>query len=272
MMEYMPALRQKAALLTVAMGDRKGLSAPLCLTEQEALLLLSYCREDATVQSRLDMAAPYRRVPDAYDAYPLFYLAGWLRAVKINGRPVTAFRLGDGSESERHLIGLGLLKQGPEDSWQVFSRETDGRCGERARAGDYIKLDGSGSPYPVRRDWFDRNHFQGADGALYQRSVPLLFWKAGLPIREELQFLLDTGRLSLHQEDRTRYFQARLWDADLSAASDAALLFYNLERSPNGELTDARFNFVAGDEFDAAYALIAAEPDASEGYGKETDQ
>ncbi|MCD8116524.1 MAG: hypothetical protein LUE21_05325 [Oscillospiraceae bacterium] len=271
MMEYMPALRQKAALLTASLADRKELSALPCLTEREALLLLSYGRDNSAAQTWPE-AAPYRLAPDAYAMYPLFYLAGWLRAVKKTGRPVTAFRLGDGSEPERQLIGRGLLKQGPEDSWLVFSRETDGRCGERARAGDYIKLDSSGSPYPVRRDWFERNHFQGADGALYQRPVPLLFWKAGLPIREELRFLLDTGRLSLHPGDRTQYFQARLWDTDLSAASDAALLFYNLERSPCGDLTDARFNFVAGDEFDTAYTLIAAEPDASEGHGKETDQ
>ena len=45
-------------------------------------------------------------------------------------------------------------------------------------------------------------------------------------------------------------------DADLSAAQDATLIFYSVDRDADGTITDISFNFVAKPEFDARYTLL----------------
>lgn len=44
--------------------------------------------------------------------------------------------------------------------------------------------------------------------------------------------------------------------ADLSAASDATLVFYSVDRDESGAITDISFNFVAKPEFEASYTVI----------------
>ena len=63
------------------------------------------------------------------------------------------------------------------------------------------------------------------------------------------------GRLTLKQEDPERYFNAFLWGADLSAAKDATVVFYNIDKNEEGEITDISFNFVAAKDFNENYKI-----------------
>ena len=62
--------------------------------------------------------------------------------------------------------------------------------------------------------------------------------------------------LPLPPPRRAECFSAPLWGSILTAAADAVLVIYGLERDSSGRIVDAEFNFVAKPEFDLTYSFI----------------
>ena len=160
---------------------------------------------------------------------------------------------------ETALIEEGAIRLLPDGSYALFSQEAVNGQGQIAHAGDYFKgdtLDGRHYPYPNDRDFFLSNHVHLSGDESEQRNKPLLIWQAADELCEEVRWLVDTGRLTLKPQEPDRFFNAFLWGADLSAAADATLLFYSVDRDETGAITDISFNFVAKPEFDASYAIV----------------
>jgi len=74
-------------------------------------------------------------------------------------------------------------------------------------------------------------------------------------MNEEMSWLLETGRLTLNEEDESRYFNAEQWGSPLSAAKDAALVFYEIRKNKEG-IADISFNFVENGVFRATYEIL----------------
>lgn len=180
-------------------------------------------------------------------------------AVKSKRRIVKAYPLGAGHPMEALLIEEGAIRLLPDGTYALLSQEAINGAGQIARPGDYFKvdtIDGRHYPYPNEREFFLNNHTHLAGDEYEQVNRKLLVWQAGDDPIEELRWLVDTGRLTLKPQDPVRYFNAFLWGADLSAAADATLVFYSVERDGSGAITDISFNFVARAEFEDCYVLM----------------
>lgn len=180
-------------------------------------------------------------------------------AVKSKKKIVRAYPLGAGHPMEAALIEEGAIRLLADGSYELFSQEAVNGHGQIAYAGDYFKvdtIDGKHFPYPNSRAFFLENHTPLGGDEYEQANKPLLIWQVGDARSEEVRWLVDTGRLTLKPEDPARYFNAFLWGADLSAAADATLVFYSVDRDGTGAITDISFNFVAKPEFDASYTLL----------------
>ena len=166
-----------------------------------------------------------------------------------------AWRLGDDTAMERTLLESGKLRKLPGGQYLVFSRETDSQ-GQLAQAGDYIKVDAGGFPYPNRRTAFEASHTHLGDCRYLQKVQPLLAWTCREPLGPEIRFLLESGRLRIDETDEDHYFRAFLWDAELFAARDAVVVFTQVVRDMTGAVTDARFHFLAREEFLRTYHIL----------------
>ncbi len=175
-------------------------------------------------------------------------------AVKLQGKQVRAWELGAGTEMEKTLIREGKIRK-TECGYELFSREAVNGRGQRAKGGDFFKLDSEGHPYPNDREWFLANHRHLAGDTYEQTPKPLEIWQAEDGENEGIAWLREKGRLILRKDDPERYFNAHLWGADLSAAKDAVVVFYGVDRNDAGEITDISFNFVAWEEFQRTYTL-----------------
>ena len=169
--------------------------------------------------------------------------------MKKTDSPVRACRLGEDSPLERELLKQGLLRRLPDGGWEVFSQETGTAGGQIARAGDFVKVDGSGRPYPNSRVYFLANH-RLAEGRWYQLPKPLQAWQWGEAVPPELKELLESGRLRIEAREEERFFQAELWGTTLTAARNAVILFSREE----GEAL--RFRFVARRDFEESYTIL----------------
>lgn len=210
------------------------------------------------------------------------------KAKKKEGKMVQAYCLGGGSLMEQKMLEERKIRVRSDGGYEVFSQEV---CvasfseirkillekplskdvlnslfelvmfptkmqGEMAYAGDYFKVDSSGFPYPNKKDWFEAHH-KHIDGDEYmQIPNPVDIWEADLPVCDEIQYLLSSGRLRINEADSANYFNAFLWGADLSAARDAVVVFYSVDRNADGKITDVDFNFVARDEFEKTYTVL----------------
>lgn len=180
-------------------------------------------------------------------------------AVKSKRKVVTAYPLGAGHPMETLLIEEGAIQLLPDGSYALFSQEAINGQGQIAQAGDYFKVDtieGRHYPYPNDREFFLNNHIHLSGDEYEQINKPLMIWQFGDAFTEEIDWLVDTGRLTLKPQDPDHYFNAFLWGADLSAASDATLVFYSVDRDAAGTITDISFNFVAKPEFESSYSII----------------
>ena len=167
-----------------------------------------------------------------------------------------AWQLGAGSAMEQKLLQSGRIVLRADGRYELFSQEISGGQGEIARAGDYFKVAADGSPYPNERAHFEKTHQPlGADWYL-QTAEPRQAWRADEPIGEAVRFLLDSGRLELHPEDPERFFSARLWGTRETAARDATLVFYRIDRDPQGRIAQTDFNFVSKAAFDETYEVL----------------
>lgn len=179
------------------------------------------------------------------------------RVKKKEGKRIRAWQLGAGSKMERELLQTGKIRRTENGRYELFSQEASNGMGEIAQIGDYFKIDADGFPYPNRREWFEEQHLW-AEGDWYEQKPQILpAWRAGDPISEEVQFLLETGRMKLREDEPKRYFEASLWGARLTADRDAVLVFYSVERGENGKVCDADFCFVSGEEFARTYTELS---------------
>ena len=177
-------------------------------------------------------------------------------AKKREDRQIRAWELGAGSPMEQQMLREGRIVLREDGSYELFSQEAVNGSGELAKKGDYFKVDSTGAPYPNSRERFLRTHSRIEGDVYLQQSCPVQVWMAGDPVTEEIRWLLETGRLTMHPEDSSRFFQAILWGAHLSAASDAVLVLYQLFKDEQGRLRDVEFNFVAATEFQRDYTLL----------------
>lgn len=166
-----------------------------------------------------------------------------------------ACRLGDGTEMERRLLETGKLRQCPDGTYLVFSRETDTQ-GQQAQAGDYIKVDSGGFPYPNRRAFFEANHTHLGGTRYRQKAEPMGAWTVSEPMPPEVRFLLDTGALRIDEQDEAHYFRAFLWGAELFAAKDAVVVLDRTTRNEAGEITAVKFHFIARQEFQITHRIL----------------
>lgn len=180
-------------------------------------------------------------------------------AIKNKKKIVTAYQLGTGSDMEKQLIEEGGIRLREDGSYELFSQEAVNGAGELAVSGDYFKVDTVGDkhfPYPNAKDWFEENHVHLQGDEYEQQNKPQLIWEATDPISEEIKYLLDNGKLIIKEDDETRYYNAFLWGADLSAAKDATIVFYSIARDEKGNIVDISFNFVAKAEFEKSYSYM----------------
>lgn len=180
-------------------------------------------------------------------------------AVKSKKKVVKAYPLGAGHPMEALLVEEGAIRRLSDGNYELFSQEAINGQGQIARAGDYFKvdtIDGRHYPYPNSREFFLDNHIHLTGDEYEQINKPLLIWQAGDELAEEIRWLVDTGRLTLKPQDPDHYFNAFLWGADLSAAADATLVCYGVDRDVAGTIMDISFNFVAKPEFEASYSII----------------
>lgn len=169
---------------------------------------------------------------------------------------VNAYRLGEQSEGLDRLIKEGLVSQSDDGTFEVHTMETKDEKGETAHAGDYVKLDAAGRPYPNKAEFFEKNH-RHIDGDQYEQfPKDREVWMMGDAMCPEVEFLIEQGRLELHKEDPEHYFTGTGWGTKLTASSDAALVFYEIKRNAGGNIVDAEFNFVDRDTFEETYELI----------------
>ena len=177
-------------------------------------------------------------------------------AIKNRGKAVRAWQLGAGTAAEQKLIDEGKLVFHAPDRYEVFSQEATGRIGEAAFAGDYIKLDSSGQPYPNDKAFFEANHTHLQDDAYIQIPKPLSVWFLGDPEGDVIPFLLQHRGLRIDPQNADACFSAPLWGTTLTAKSDAAIVIYKTVRDSSGNIVDVDFNFVSRDEFDKVYQLV----------------
>ena len=183
------------------------------------------------------------------------------KAIKTSGKEIQAWRLGDNSECEQRMIREGKIRRTGEGAYEIFSQEVRCNKGETARTGDYFKLDSAGMPYPNSREFFEKRH-RPLGGDLYEQlPVPVEIWRCGDPENEVIRYLIRKKSLELRPQCPEEYFRAPLWGTVLSADHRAVLVIYRVDRDERGTITDADFNFVAGDEFEKTYQLLPKEPE-----------
>lgn len=150
----------------------------------------------------------------------------------------------------------GLLRPLPGGDYEVFSLEAVNGSGQRAHAGDYVKLDEKGGPYPNRAVDFEAHHTPASDGEYFQRSVILEAWSPEEPMCGEVEFLIREKGLVLDPAHPERYYTAPLWGTVESVPREGVLVFYRIDRRENGEISDAEFNFVDREVFDRTYSVL----------------
>lgn len=178
-----------------------------------------------------------------------------LTIMKKTGRPVEAYRLGENEPMEQKLLEEKKIRRTEDGAYELFSSEAVNGAGELAEAGDYFKVDSHGFPYPNKKEWFEANHTHISGNQYMQIPKPLKAWKDGMPVCEEIAWLLETGRLTIDKADIERYFHAFLYGSPLSAARDAAIVFYEVKRDDAGTIEDMDFCFVARDIFEQVYRI-----------------
>ena len=178
-----------------------------------------------------------------------------LTIIKKEGRLVEAYRLGDQGPEERQLLAEKKIRRAEDGTYELFSSESVNGAGEIAETGDYFKIDAHGFPYPNKKAWFEANHTHISGNQYMQKPKPLKAWMDGMPVCEEITWLLEGGRLTINETDTQRYFQAFLYGAPLSAARDAVLVFYEVNRDKTGTIQEIDFCFVARDIFEQVYRI-----------------
>ena len=181
-----------------------------------------------------------------------------IEIIKKTGKDTYAYKLGEDDEMITKLIKEGKIKALQDGRYEIFSQEAvhgqSGR-GEVAKAGDFIKIDSAGFPYPNASEFFLKKHRQIGENLYEQIPEPLYAWTADQPMCPEVEFLMEHKGLVLNTEDENAYFKAVLWGTLEAAAKDAVLVFYSVDYV-DGKVVDADFNFVSRVEFNKCYRIL----------------
>lgn len=169
-------------------------------------------------------------------------------------RRCEAFELGADTPMEKKLLASGAIRK-TEDGYELFSQEAKDGKGQPARAGDFFKCDHLPSgdfPYPIIREVFLARHQPGEDSTHWiQNAAPVGYWRVGLPIPDEVWWLLDTGRLKIHVESTKRFFRKN--DGITTGEQGGALLVYEVCRNENGGIIDIDFAFITKEMLETTY-------------------
>jgi hypothetical protein len=182
-----------------------------------------------------------------------------LRIKKKRGKIVQAYKLGVAHAVLEQLIKMGKVVDLKDGSYEVFSLEavnSESGHGQVAYAGDWVRLDSAGYPYPSKDDWFQNNmrHISGDD--YEQIPKELMGWTADMEMCPEIEFLIHNKGLELDENSFDKYFRAILWGNPEAADRNAVLVFYTISYDNDGTVTDAEYNFVERNEFDRTYDVI----------------
>lgn len=187
---------------------------------------------------------------------------------KNKGKRMKAWQLTTQMEENapavQEMLQNGRIEYLGDGRYAVWSQEAAkaGIGGEKAAAGDYVKVDGSGAPYPVSRQFFEENHrrIEGEENLYEQIPQPFRAWNAECGEWrgcKEVAFLVAHKGLVIDPSSTEHRYTAPLWGTIESADADAMILFYSVTYDENGEVTDADFNFVANEEFMRDYHVAA---------------
>lgn len=174
------------------------------------------------------------------------------KIIKIEGKKIKAYILGQNTDMEKKMIKEGKIKK-IEDGYEIFSQEVKGNKGEKAKIGDYFKVDNDHYPYPNEKEWFEKNHRCIGNDLYEQVPKELDSWEYGQTITEEIKFLLDNQKLKINENLPEKFFEAFLWGSLLHAAKDSVVVLYSVDRNEEGSITSIDFNFITRKEFEKTY-------------------
>lgn len=179
-------------------------------------------------------------------------------AIKKEGKVIKAYELGRETEVEKKLIEEEKIKKKADENYEIFSQEAINGQGEMARKGDFFKLDSSGIPYPNSREFFLENHqiVNEEENEYIQKAKPVQYYMAEDGMTEEIDFLVEKKGLIIDKKSDNRYYTAFLWGSNLSAARDAVIIFYSIDRNERGKIVDIDYNFVEKSEFKKVYEIF----------------
>ena len=179
------------------------------------------------------------------------------KVIKNKGTITEAYQLGKESPVIKSLMDDGKIKNLGDGRYEIYSQEAvscDG--GEIAAAGDWVKIDASGFPYPNSEDFFKANHRHINGNTFEQLPKPLSAWDSKLPICPEILFLMEKKGLIINEDSSDRQYEAELWGTKETAAEDAMIVFYSISYDETGKVIDADYNFVGRREFEKTYSML----------------
>lgn len=180
------------------------------------------------------------------------------KVIKNKGKIVKAYQLGTDNAVIKELMESGKICDLGDGRYEIHSQETVNGAtgGEIAMVGDWIKLDGSGCPYPNNQEYFVNNHRHIERNTFEQLPKPLLAWDAKLEMCPEVTFLVEKKGLTIDEASFDLCYTAELWGTTEVAAADAMIVFYSVSYDEAGNVTDCDWNFVERSEFDRTYTVI----------------
>lgn len=181
-----------------------------------------------------------------------------LEVRKKEGTIVTAYQLGSRSSVLEQLISSGKMRVLDNNRYEVFSQEAmeeNGR-GEIAQNGDWIKIDGSGNPYPNSKEYFMSHHELISGDEFKQIPQTYSAWTIECSMCPEIKFLARNKGLKINRTSPEKFFEAPLWGTNEVAAENAIIFFYNIVYGSDNSIIDVDFNFVERKEFEKNYEVI----------------
>lgn len=180
------------------------------------------------------------------------------KVIKNKGKMVNAYQLGSNNPVIKALMGGGKICDIGNGRYEIHSQEAVNGAsgGEKAKAGDWIKVDSKGCPYPNEREYFEANHRHIEGDTFEQLPKPLSAWDRKLEKCLEIAFLVEKKGLIIDETSSDRRYIAELWGTTEVAAEDAMSVFYSISYDVAGNITDCDWNFVERGEFDRTYSLI----------------
>lgn len=180
------------------------------------------------------------------------------KVIKNKGKIVEAYQLGSDNPVIKALMDEGKICDIGNGRYEIHSQEAvaGNSGGEKAKTGDWIKVDSKGYPYPNEKEYFEANHRHIEGDTFEQLPKPLSAWDAKLEVCSEIAFLVEKKGLIIDETSSDRRYMAELWGTTEVAAEDAMIVFYSVSYDMAGNITDCDWNFVERSEFDRTYSVI----------------